>query len=333
MANNLSREYLSFIIDYLNLKTNLFPSRNRIEAAGVNYFYSGAYPGKRLEKGRIMQTVKKRILIETGYLGANVSCLSTSRGLVFVDSPFLPEDGKKWADLTRKQTGQEAVYVINTDHHYDHVMGNIFLTPNVICHTKAARGLDYLSNKQVLKQVIREAFPDVLPKHESDIDRLDLVTPHITFDKRLTLDMGDATIVLEFVGGHSPATIMVYLVEEKTLFTGDNVEGQFPFFGQAHFRIWKEALKKMLSMDIDLVVPGHGPLGGKEMVEKYFSFFEELEFEVREFRSQGLTIDEMAIKSKTISFFPTEETEARDQAGSWIRRQYKLAAEAVLKER
>lgn len=282
-----------------------------------------------------MQIIKKRILVETDYLGANVSCIATSRGLVFVDSPFLPQDGKKWADLTRQQTGKDAAYVINTDHHYDHVMGNSFLTPNVICHTRAARGLDYLRNKQDLKKVIRDAFPEVLPQYESDFDRLDLVSPHITFDKGLTLDMGDATFVLEFVGGHSPATIMIYLAEEKVLFTGDNVEGQFPFFGQAHFGKWKEALKKMLSMEIDLVVPGHGPVGGKEMVEKYFTFFQELEFEVRDFQSRGITMDEMALKSKTVGFFPIEETEARDQtqALSWIRRQYKLAAEAVLKEK
>ena len=89
-----------------------------------------------------METVKKRILVETEYPGANVSCISTSRGLIYVDSPFLPDDGKKWGELTREQTGQDAAYVINTDHHYDHVMGNCFLTSKVICHTKAARGLE-----------------------------------------------------------------------------------------------------------------------------------------------------------------------------------------------
>ncbi len=279
-----------------------------------------------------MQIIKKRILVETDYLGANVSCIATSRGLVFIDSPFLPQDGKKWAGLTRQQTGKDAAYVINTDHHYDHVMGNSFLTPNVICHTRAAKGMDYLKNKQALKQVIKDAFPDVIPRYESYFARFDFVSPHITFDKGLNLDMGDATFVLEFVGGHSPATIMIYLPEEKILFTGDNVEGQFPFLGQAHFGKWKEALKKMLSMEIDVVVPGHGPVGVKGMVEKYLTFFEELEFEVRDFRSQGLTIDEMARKSKMVDFFPTEETETRDQA-EWIRRQYKLAAEALLKEK
>ncbi len=279
-----------------------------------------------------MQTVKKRILVETDYVGANVSCIATERGLVFVDSPFLPKDGKKWAELTRDQTGKDIAYVINTDHHYDHVMGNVFLTENVICHTTAAKGMDYLRNKTVLKQVIKEAFPDVLPKYESEIDQLSIVSPHITFEKTLTLDMGDATIVLEFVGGHSPATIMIYLAEERALFAGDNVEGQFPYFGQAHFGKWKEALEKMLSMDIDIVVPGHGPVGGKEMVENYFTFFQELEEEVKDFQRQGLTLDEMALRSKIITFFPTVETAAQDLAGSWIGTQYKSAAKAVLEE-
>jgi len=279
-----------------------------------------------------MQTIKDRILVETDYAGANVSCISTARGLVYVDSPFLPKDGRKWADLTREQTGKEVAYVINTDHHYDHVMGNVFLTGNIICHATAARGMGYLHNKQVLKEVIKEAFPDALPKYEADIDDLAIVEPRITFDRTLTLNMDDATIVLEFVGGHSPATIMIYLQEEKILFTGDNVEGQFPFFGQSHFGKWKEALGKMLAMDVDVVVPGHGPVGGREMVETYMKFFQELENEVRDFRLKGLTVDEMAVVSKVIGFFPTEAMSPQDLAGSWIGTQYKEAAKAVLKE-
>jgi cyclase len=280
-----------------------------------------------------MEVLKKRILVETDYLGANVSCISTSRGLVYIDSPFLPEDGKQWGELTREKTGREGAYVINTDHHYDHVMGNHFLAPNVICHTKAAKGMDYFKDKQLLKQVIQEAFPDVLPKYEKHFDSLDPLPPHITFDRGLNLGMGDGTFLLEFVGGHSPATILIYLIEDKILFTGDNVEGQFPFFGQAHFGRWKEALQKILAMDIDVVVPGHGPVGGKEMVEKYWDFFKELESEVRAFKAQGLQAEEMAEKSKTINFFPNEETAVPDPTRSWIKRQYRFAAEAVMKNR
>jgi len=277
-----------------------------------------------------MQTVKNRTLVETAYAGANVSCIVTERGLVLVDSPFLPKDGKAWASLIREQTGKDVAYVINTDNHYDHVMGNAFLTPNVICHTVAAAEMDYLRDKPLLKKVIQPAFPDVIPAHEADIDELQIIPPHITFDSELTLDMGDATIVLEFAGGHSPGTILIYSVEDRILFTGDNVEGQIPFFGQAHYGQWKDALKRMMAMDIDVVVPGHGPVAGIEMVETYHTFFNELEDEVRKLHDRGVAVREMAAQSNAIHFFPLEGIAPEDVAGSWIGDQYRSAAEAIL---
>lgn len=165
-----------------------------------------------------MQKVKDRI-----------SCIATSKGLVYIDSPFLSDDAKKWAESTRSETGKAPAYVINTDHHYDPVMGNIFLDADIICQTTAAKNMGYLKDKKVLKEAIKDAFPDVVQKYEADIDRFDPVMPHISFDKVLTLDMGDAVFRLEFAGGHSPATIMIYLVEER--FTGGNVEGQFHISG------------------------------------------------------------------------------------------------------
>lgn len=280
----------------------------------------------------MVQTYKKRIFVETGYTGANVSCISTKKGLVLIDSPFLPRDAEDWASRIRELTGQDIAYLINTDHHFDHVMGNAVLTENVICHSTAAKGISFLGNKQALKKIIQGAFPDVLADIESDIDNLNIVSPLITFDKNLALDMGDATIMLEFVGGHSPGTILIYLKEDQAVFTGDTVEAQFPYFGQAHFGAWKETLRKILSMDVEVVVPGHGPVGGKEVVEKYASFFQNLEEEVRDFELKGLTIEQMAEESRVINFFPDDEIAKQGLAQSWIGEQYKSAARVILAE-
>jgi len=279
-----------------------------------------------------MQIIKDRTFVETEYAGANVSCISTQRGLVLVDSPFLPRDGKAWADTIRKETGKPIAYVINTDNHYDHVMGNAFLSPNIIWHAAALKDSGYLHNKAMLKEVIQLAFPDVIPVHEADIDRLEIPAPHITFDSSLTLDMGDATILLEFAGGHSPGTIFICLVEDRILFTGDNVEAQIPFFGQADYGQWKGALKRMLSMDIDVVVPGHGPVSDMKMVETYYGFFIALEDEVKAFHAKGMPIEEMAESSKTIHFFPIADIAPEEIPRSWIGDQYRSAAGAVLAE-
>jgi len=277
-----------------------------------------------------MQVIKNRTFVETEYAGANVSCISTQRGLVLVDSPFLPRDGKSWADTIRKETGQAVAYVINTDNHYDHVMGNVFLGPNIIWHTAAEQESGYLHDKSILKDVIQLAFPETIPAHEADIDRLEIPPPQITFDSSLTLNMGDATILLEFAGGHSPGTISIYLVEDKILFTGDNVEAQIPFFGQADYSQWKKALKRMLSMDIDVVVPGHGPVSDIKMVETYYDFFIALEDEVRELHAKGTPIQEMADSSKVIHFFPVADLAPEEVPHSWIGDQYRYAAESIL---
>ena len=192
--------------------------------------------------------------------------------------------------------------------------------------------MDYFRDKALLKNVIKDAFPQIISDIESDIDDLTIVPPLISFDKRLTLDMGDATIILEFVGGHSPGTILTYLVEDRAVFTGDNVEGQFPYFGQARFKAWKKTLRKLLSMDIEIVVPGHGPVGGREMVERYDTFFTNLEEEVHEFDRKGLTTEEMVHNSKVINFFPDEVNAKDDPRLSWIGEQYKFAAKAILAE-
>jgi cyclase len=278
----------------------------------------------------MIQTYGKRILVETEYDGANVSCIRTQNGLVLVDSPFLPGDAREWAGRIREKTGREVAYQINTDHHFDHVMGNEFLTDNIICHTTAVRGIKYIRNKQALKDIIRPTHPEISGSLEAEIDALRIPLPLIAFDSRLILDMGDATFHLEYVGGHSPATILIHLPEEKAVFTGDNVEGQFPYFGQGRFYQWKEILHKILAMDVDLVVPGHGPVGGKEMVQTYIDFFEKLEEEVSGYHSKGMSVDEMAKQSGLIGFFPREDPAEALLKEPWLREQYKFAAKQVL---
>jgi hypothetical protein len=86
----------------------------------------------------------------------------------------------------------------------------------------------------------------------------------------------------------------------------------------------------MLSMEIDFVVPGHGPVAGMEMVEAYDRFFGELEAEVKAFNAEGVSIEDMASKSKTMHFFPIEEIPREEVAGSWIGDQYRAAAMAIL---
>jgi len=249
-----------------------------------------------------------------------------------VDSPFLPRDAREWADRIRQLTGREIAYQINTDHHFDHVIGNTFLTDKVITHATAARGLSFLRDKKVLREAVLITFPDTDEDSLRDIDDLQIPAPLITFNRSLTLDMGDATIILEFLGGHSPGTILTYLKEDRAVFTGDNVEALFPAFGEARFNAWIQALEKMLSMDIDLVVPGHGPVGGKELIERFRAFFQSIHGEVKGFARNGFTPEQMLEQSTVIDFFSMEEMKKEGITRNWLGDQYKRAAMLILAE-
>ncbi len=277
-----------------------------------------------------METICEKIMVETKYLGANVSCVRTERGPVLVDSPFLAEDAREWGRVIKGTTGRDAEYLINTDHHFDHVLGNCFLTSRIICHSTAAKGIRFLRDRDQLKQIIQSTFADLLPTIEREVDALTIPSPFITFDKSITIYMGDATFVIEYVGGHSPGTVMTYVPEYKVVFTGDNVEGQFPYFGQAQFYAWKKLLQRMMEVDIEIVVPGHGEVGGKEMVEQYLRFFQGMEEEVKRFHKEGMSLEEMLTKSKMLHFFSMEQMRKEGFALSWVEGQYQSAAKQIL---
>jgi cyclase len=277
-----------------------------------------------------MQVYKQKIFVETAYLGANVSCVVTEKGLVLIDSPFLPGDAIEWAGKVRNQTGKEIAYQINTDHHFDHVLGNAFTTERIICHERAARGIEFLKDRESLMRIIDDTFPGSGNLFAADMGTIEIPSAHLTFKEVLTINMGDATFLLEFVGGHSPGTILVYVPEYRALFTGDNVEAQFPFFGESRFSVWMGVLKRLLTMDIDLVVPGHGAVGGKELIENYLTFFQHMEKEVKAFRSEGLSIDQMIKKSTMIDYFKVNESEQDAMPRSWIELQYRAASEQIL---
>jgi cyclase len=279
-----------------------------------------------------MKEYKEKILVETGYSGANVSCIRTNRGLVLVDSPFLPNDARDWARVIVQRTGSEIAYQVNTDHHFDHVLGNSFLTDRVICHQAAARGIKYLEDKERLLAMVRGTFPDLAPDVEADLLKVKIAPPEISFEKSLTLKLDDVTLRLEFVGGHSPGTILVQFLEANTIFTGDNVEEFFPYFGQSRFYVWKDLLKRLLSLDIDIVVPGHGEVGGKDLVEAYFEFFDALENEVKEFAMKGRRVDEMVGDSQVIGFFSLEKMMEEGISRVWVEAQYKIAAKQIISE-
>ena len=65
-----------------------------------------------------MQQVTANVYVETGTFGCNPSFVTTTEGIVMIDTPYLPGNAVKWRDEIAKRG--EVRYIINTEHHVDH---------------------------------------------------------------------------------------------------------------------------------------------------------------------------------------------------------------------
>lgn len=219
-----------------------------------------------------MIEIDTNILVETEHLGSNNSIVSTPAGLVLVDSPHRPTDAIRWR--RRVESCGEAVYLINTDHHPDHTIGNYFLPGRVVSH-EASR--ERLLNNAPSDTYLRDLMAVIDPDGWKFMDGYKVRVPEITFRDRMTLHLGGLDFELTFLPGHTLNSAIVYIPQQGVCFTGDLVcEAGLPAFIEADTFAWIEAVRTIEAMDIRFIVPGHGQVCGKDEAPRFRQKMEDL---------------------------------------------------------
>jgi cyclase len=112
---------------------------------------------------------------------------------------------------------------------------------------------------------------------EFQFDGITLTPPTRTFEGRLSVDVAGREVELIEVGpAHTKGDTIVHVPDAKTVFTGDIlfINGT-PIVWAGPLSNWVAACDRMLAMDIETVVPGHGPvtdLSGVREVREYLAF-------------------------------------------------------------
>ncbi len=109
------------------------------------------------------------------------------------------------------------------------------------------------------------------------LDGIEMTLPTRTFERRLDLEVGGRTVELIEVGpAHTAGDMLVYVPDAKTVYTGDILFiGGTPIVWAGPLGNWVAACDLMLGMDLDVVVPGHGPVTDKAgivAVRDYLAF-------------------------------------------------------------
>ena len=110
-------------------------------------------------------------------------------------------------------------------------------------------------------------------------DGIELRLPTRTFDGRLDVEVGGRTVELIEVGpAHTHGDVIVHVPDAQTVYTGDILFiGGTPIVWAGPLSNWIAACDLMLGMDVEVVVPGHGPVTDKQgivNVRDYLSFIE-----------------------------------------------------------
>ncbi|HST31950.1 MAG TPA: MBL fold metallo-hydrolase [Solirubrobacteraceae bacterium] len=124
-----------------------------------------------------------------------------------------------------------------------------------------------------------------------EFDGIEPVLPKQTFSGELSLQVGERELQLIEVGpAHTRGDTLVHVPAERVLFTGDVLfSGAHPIAWAGPVSNWIAACERILALDPQAIVPGHGPLSTVEQVRELRDYFEYLYEQARERHDEGMT--------------------------------------------
>lgn len=202
-----------------------------------------------------VQKLSEGVWVAEPEQGANVSWFVVSDGVVVIDSGNDAAIARAVLEKIAETAGKPVRYLIVTHAHGDHANGvSVFAASGtqIVCHENSAAAVAYLAHG-ASGGPAKPAGPGVL-----------------AISDRLVFFGGSRRAAVYFLGpGHTNGDLVVLLPEEKILFAGDLVvNGRLPYLQSADAdpRGWEEILKRLATLDVEKVVPGHGKPGTRQSV-------------------------------------------------------------------
>jgi cyclase len=223
---------------------------------------------------------------------SNAGMIAGPDYLLAIDALEGPLPARSFISLSKKATGKDFGRLINTHHHGDHVAGNQFFPHAEILSHPYCRS-------ECLKAApsIPKMWTPTPGVSETTEDRF-LVSPTVTFKDDLTYFIGGTEVQFKFAGpSHTWGDMMAYLPQYKILFAGDVAFfWVVPYANNSYISKWLETCDKIQGMDVDMIVPGHGPIGGKKELAEMANYFRVLGVETRKRYDKKMTPGAAAVE-------------------------------------
>jgi cyclase len=220
-----------------------------------------------------MENVTEKVFVETGLRGCNPGYVITSDGVVVVDTPQLPTKAVEMRSEVEDRG--EIRFLINTEHHVDHIFGNYYFkgAGTVVNHRGVFENFMVVTPDldpfAYAAEAIRTDDPEgaaIFPDRDEYYDDPNKGT--VVFDGNLTLRVGDRTFELIHTPGHTPGQLAVHVPEERVVFTGDTIFSECQtWLMTSDVDQWLLALETIRGLEVDHILPGHGPVVAKSYLD------------------------------------------------------------------
>ncbi len=207
--------------------------------------------------------------------GANAGIVIGKDGIVVIDTLVSAKEAKRFINDIRKISDKPIKYVVNTHYHLDHAFGNSEF------EKLGATIISHVNDDQNLRKNGEAALKDAkeFGLTESDMEGTVLAYPGLTFSNKMVIDIGNQKAELIYTGNsHTNGSIVVYLPDKKVLFAGDILFTNYhPFIAEGDLKSWYRVLDYILKMDVNTIIPGHGPISNKKDVtdmKTYLAIFD-----------------------------------------------------------
>lgn len=211
----------------------------------------------------------------------------TDEGVLVADGQESPEETTRLVETIGGITDRPITHVVVSSDHGDHTGGN----------SAFPEGATFYAHPTSIATLESQTA-------NRDADDPAMIIPTEAVPERRVLELGGREIHLLFLGrAHTGGDLVVYLPEERILFMSETfLHGIFPAMRSAYPSEWVDMIDRALAMDVDVYVPGHGPvLSGPELregLETYRDAMVRVIAEARRLHDDGVPVEEAMDESR-----------------------------------
>lgn len=265
------------------------------------------------------------------YVMSNAMVLVGEFDTLVVDSHVTPAAARSLLASLSVLTDNPVRYLVNSHYHFDHAHGNQAFPREVeiIGHSFTRAKLSGQAGN-VLEESTFRSFSDGVPatvaalerqvSEETDAARKAELTerariqrnymeaigevqptpPNITLEEKMTLfqvvNRGSREIQLLHTGrAHTAGDVVVYLPQERIVFTGDMLLPSLSYMGDGYVNEWPASLEGLKALDIEYVLPGHGqPFSDLSVIDNFQAYLRDLWTLTSRLKDQGLSVEQAA---------------------------------------